>query len=545
MRAGFSFRLLIDYLGISLLVMLPLWRPGYVLTMDAVFVPHYRFSIASVPHEQAMSTLLALLNLILPGDMIEKLVFTAILVLAGLGMHRLVTVENPTLRYVAGLAAIFNPFVYDRMMYGQWSVLLGYALLPWLLASLKSALTAPEIWPVWPALRVAVWWTVITLVALPMGLIAGTAIAIVLLCHVLLVSRASRRSTVRLSVLLVGWLLLLNAYWMIAELISPVTGAARAAQFSPLELTAFATRGDPVWGSVLTVVGGYGFWAEGSTRFINMRDVLPYWPVEPFVLLVLASLAAGIALRRRERSITLALTLALVIATVLAIGLASPLAAAPSRFLFDHVAPYRGLRDTQKWVALVLVAEIALAIQGLDIILAHLAAARRRTAMAIAGCCLLLPVLFAPALFWGFAGQLRPVAYPPSWFSADERLRADSHHGVTLFLPWHEYLRFPFAGRVFANPAQSFFDVPIIQGDNMEMRLIRSDSRNPVSALITRTLSRDRSRLAHVLATMHVKYILLAKAADWQAYRLGAIPHLAPVQQWPDLILYRNLSSHG
>src|SRR5947209_18801841 len=103
-------------------------------------------------------------------------------------------------------------------------------MLRWLLSSLQCALTAPEMWPVWPALRVAVWWTVITLVALPMGWIAGTAIAIVLLCHVLLVSRASRGSTVRLSVLFVGWLLFINAYWMIAELISPAAGAARAAQ---------------------------------------------------------------------------------------------------------------------------------------------------------------------------------------------------------------------------------------------------------------------------------------------------------------------------
>lgn len=542
-QAGTSslLRLVLDYTGISLLIMLPLWRPGYVLTMDAVFVPHYRFAVAAVPHEQALSTLLAVLNLVLPGDVIEKLLFTAILVLAGLGMHRLVAVKNPTIRYVAGLAAVFNPFVYDRMMYGQWTVLLGYALLPWLLTSLKAAQAAPG---VWPALRIAVWWTIVTVVSLPMGLIAATAIAIVLLCHGFLASGTSPRSTLRLAALIAGWWVLLNAYWVIAELLSPAASAARAAQFSPLELSAFATQGDPVWGSVLTVLGGYGFWAEGSTRFVDMREVLPYWPLEAVALPVLAALALGVSLRRRERSFTFALALLLLVATVLGIGLASPITGALTRFLYDHLALYRGLRDTQKWDALVLVAGITLAVQGLDIALGRLAAVRRRTATALTGACLLLPVLFAPALFWGFAGQLHPVEYPASWSSANERLGADPNHGVALFLPWHEYLRFPFTGRVIANPARSFFDVPVIQGDNMEMRLIRSDSANPESAAISRLFAAgDPARVAPALAKFHIKYILLEKTADWRAYRsLLAGPRLQRVGQWPDLVLYQNLA---
>jgi hypothetical protein len=341
---------------------------------------------------------------------------------------------------------------------------------------------------------------------------------------------------------------LLNAPWVIPELLSPAAGAARAGQFSPLELSAFATQADPVWGSLLTVLGGYGFWAEGSSRFVDIREVLPYWPIEALALTALAALGVGVALRGRERSMALALAVSLLVATILGIGLASPITGALTRFLYDHLALYRGLRDTQKWVGLGLVALIALAAQGLDRALGALAAVRKRVAAVTLGLCLLLPILFAPALFWGFAGQLHPVQYPASWFSANARLRADLRPGTTLFLPWHEYLEFPFSGRVIANPARMFFDVPIIQGDNMEMRLIRTDSVNPVSAAIGRLLSSGAgaARAAPALAKLNVKYILLARTVDWRTYHnLVNGPRLSLVGQWPDLLLYRNLAWRG
>src|SRR5947209_8679126 len=75
----------LDYLGISLLIMLPLWRPGFILTVDAVFVPHERFVVAPLLSMQPIVTTIAVLNLVLPADIIEKLLFTAIFLLAGLG----------------------------------------------------------------------------------------------------------------------------------------------------------------------------------------------------------------------------------------------------------------------------------------------------------------------------------------------------------------------------------------------------------------------------------------------------------------------------
>lgn len=536
----------LDYIGISLLIMLPLWPPGYILVMDAVFVPHYRFEAASVPSLQPVVTALAVLNLVVPSDIIEKLIFTAIIVLAGLGMHRLVVTRFTAVRYLAGLLAVFNPFVYDRFMYGQWGVLLGYALLPWLLASARNAAASPVRWPVWPAFRVAMLWTLIAVLSLPLGLVAAAAVAIMLCAAFIFGEPAARRGTVWLGAFIALWCVALNIYWIVPSIAGSGGAVTQAARFSPLELAAFATQSDQTWGSMLTVLGGYGFWAEGSTRFIDLRSAVAYWPLEPIALLGLAVFGLWAIRRKRgEWATAIGLSICLVVGVGLAIGVASPPTEAVTRFLFAHSALYHGLRDTQKWTALSMVAGIALAARGLDRALAYLGKFRRGAIRPVAASFLIVPFLFAPALVWGFEGQLSPVDYPSSWFDANARLRADHSHFSTLFLPWHEYLRFPFAGHIIATPARAFFDVPVIQGDNLEMQRIYSDSVNPVSAAldsIVATYPVDTGKMAGALARYHIKYVLLARTADWRDYRyLDKSPGIRLVTAWPDLLLYRNL----
>jgi len=546
-RAARSFAWpVLDYIGISLLIMLPLWRPGYILVMDAVFVPHYPFEAASVPSLQPVVTGLALLNLVLPSDIIEKLIFTAFIVLAGLGTHRLVATRITSVRYLAGLLAVFNPFVYERFMYGQWGVLLGYALLPWLLASLRHAASFRGRWPVLPALRVALLWSLIAVLTLPLSLVAASAVAIMLSSAFVFGDDPARRETARLAGLIPLWCVALNAYWIVPGIAGSGGAITQAVQFSPVELAAFATQSDQTWGGVLTVLGGYGFWAEGSARFIDVRNTVMYWPLEPIAMLGLGLFGLWAVRRKRDEWATaIALSLCLIVGAALAVGLASPLTGAVTRFLFAHSALYHGLRDTQKWTALSLVAGIALAARGLDRALACLGRIRRGAVKPVAAACLVLPFLFAPTLLWGFEGQLDPVDYPSSWFQANARLRADHSHFSTLFLPWHEYLRFAFAGRIIATPAQAFFDVPVIQGDNLEMQRIYSDSVNPVTAAIGQVLTAyppDTSRMAGVLARYHIKYILLARTADWRDYLyLDSSPGIKLVSSWPDLLLYRNL----
>src|SRR5690606_42009511 len=62
-------------------------------------------------------------------------ILVGILVALGVGAAGLVReldpLAGPAARTVATVAAVWNPFVYERLMVGQWTVLAGLALVPW------------------------------------------------------------------------------------------------------------------------------------------------------------------------------------------------------------------------------------------------------------------------------------------------------------------------------------------------------------------------------------------------------------------------------
>src|SRR6476659_7363991 len=127
----------VPYLVLSLLVLGPLLLPGFVLTMDMVFTPVLRMP-DHVDNTWLFYVLLHVLNFVLPADVIEKTMLLAALMLSGIGAHRILRLLRPsgekyvTLAiYIASAFYIINPFVYDRLMSGQYGVVLGYSLLPW------------------------------------------------------------------------------------------------------------------------------------------------------------------------------------------------------------------------------------------------------------------------------------------------------------------------------------------------------------------------------------------------------------------------------
>ena len=77
------------YAALSLAVMLPLLLPGYILTLDAVFVPHLA-GPSGFSNDALWQLLLHVLNVVLPSQVIEKLIFVAIPLAASVSMHQLV-----------------------------------------------------------------------------------------------------------------------------------------------------------------------------------------------------------------------------------------------------------------------------------------------------------------------------------------------------------------------------------------------------------------------------------------------------------------------
>jgi hypothetical protein len=157
------------------------------------------------------------------------------------------------------------------------------------------------------------------------------------------------------------------------------------------------------------------------------------------------------------------------------------------------------------------------------------------------GLLLAIPLLYTPTMLWGAGGQLHAVDYPVDWYALDHRLEAEPHGSKVLFLPWHQYMNFPFAGRDIANPAPLFFGPRMVAGDNAEIGLIQSQSTNPQSKFIEQQiLDPSRTDVASKLKSHGFEYIVLSKTADYKDYGwINSQIGLRLVSNTPTLRVYK------
>jgi hypothetical protein len=102
---------------------------------------------------------------------------------------------------------------------------------------------------------------------------------------------------------------------------------------------------------------------------------------------------------------------------------------------------------------------------------------------------------------------------------------------------------FDFAGRDIANPVPSYFDKPMLISDNPEFRGAAASRPTRAKQQLNNLLSHanDTSQLGNELATLNIKYILLAKDDDYANYSyLDKQPQLTLVGDSGTLKLYRN-----
>jgi hypothetical protein len=167
---------------------------------------------------------------------------------------------------------------------------------------------------------------------------------------------------------------------------------------------------------------------------------------------------------------------------------------------------------------------------------------KRVIAVIIVVIALVSPPLYSYTMF-GFHDQLHPMDYPQGWYEANDFLNQDSEDCNVVFFPWHLYITFSWSERRIANPAGSFFDKPVIQGDNIEAGPIYSQSSNPVSKYIEFLLRKNKgyTNFGELVAPLNVKYIILAKEVDYKRYDfLYEQEDLEVVLENEDLAVFKN-----
>ncbi len=495
------------YVALGLVILGPLLLPGYILTFDMSWTPHLGSSTAG--DTTVLYAILRGLALILPSMWAQKLLLLVIWVLAGVGMHRLVHQRFALWpAYAAGLLYVINPFTYTRLMAGQYLVLLGYALLPWLVRVLWRLLERPG----WRAAAWAGGWSI------AIGLVSIHAVGFMALLSLSMIGAWGWGRWRELPARL-GWLagvagawLAVQAFWLVPLALGRSHDARQIASFDPAQFMAFATQGDglPV---PLNTLALQGFWGDPQHRYLLPSATGLWFWLAFAAVAVLVALGIWRACRQRDR-LGLALLIAGLVAWILAMGTAWPPGAGLTRWLVAHVPLYQGYREPQKWAAL-----LAL-LYGYGVA-GGVAALQERwhTWVSVA---LIVPLAWTPMLLWGAAGQLRSADYPPSWYALSQRLAAEHGSFKILALPWHEYLPLSFAGnRTVANPAPAFFGPRIISSDNPELLGVTTDSPKADNRFIEDQIL-PRTYFVHTigqtLAAHDIRYILLLKQADWSDY---------------------------
>ncbi|WP_140404001.1 MULTISPECIES: hypothetical protein [unclassified Nocardioides] len=398
-------------IALAVLVLGPALGPGYLLTYDMVWVPDLALRSdflglgSALPRAVPSDAVVAVLDEVLPGMLLQKVVLVGALVAGGLGAARLAG-RSPVARLVAVGGYAWSPYVVERLWIGHWPLLLCWAVLPWLVAEGIRLRADPRIGA-----------------AVPFLLLAGSlsANAGLMAAATLLAVGATRATAARLLALVVA----ANAPWVVAGLLHIDTATSSAAG------AVFGLDAEGPLPAPLAALTLGGIW--NAEVVPPSRELL----VLPLVLTLsyaaLAAVGARPLARRLGRRVMIALVALWAVGYVVAVlSWASPDAVG---WLAGHVPGGGLLRDGTRSLALgapLTATLVAAGVQSCAEWCAHRAA---QLAVLAAGA--LLPLALMPDAAWGIGGRLEPADYPAPWAAARATLgdgRAD-----LLVLPFTSY----------------------------------------------------------------------------------------------------------
>lgn len=468
---------------------------GFALRGDMVFVPHQPWKDAwlgldgttarFVPGDAVVS----LMSVAVPGDLLQKGLLLSIFVLAGTGAGRLVSHHGFVARTAAVLLICWNPWVAERLLIGQWGLVLGYAALPWVVLAADQVRADTR-----RGLPALVCWLAFTALWSPPAALLG---ALTALCVVVVRPRVG-------SVLAVlGTAVVVSLPWIVPSLLAAERVTATGDQFA-----AFSARAESSAGLLASVVSLGGIWKS---------SVVPDERTVAVVVLLSATTTVAAAVGWRfERAaetdrVRVGAGLGLLAAVCVALAVL-PAIGPMTRALDDAsgaVPALALLRDSHRFLGpavLVLLPGVAGATAWLW--------ARRpgvEAVRALAVLLLIAPALCLPSMVWGLNGALEPVTYPDEWFVVADSLDTSATEGATVVLPWQGgYRGYSWnERRAMLDPAPRFFAGDVLIDDRLLLGRTVLDNEDPRLADVTQALNGTDPTAA--LRRLGVSHVLVEK----------------------------------
>lgn len=513
--------------AMAFVVLAPLLGSGYAITRDMVFVPHQPFKSTwlgldgSIPRAVPSDAFVSLATQVVSGASVEWAVLWLTLFLAGFGTCRLLRTAGPVPASCGATLYVWNAFVFERLAIGHWALLVGYAALPYVVLGAIRVRADPRAPFAWAAL-------VVPLALAAFGSPTGGAVTAVVAFG--LVAGADAIATA--GALLAG--IAVNLPWLVPSLLyrGGIPGSSAGVDvFAAHPDTPFGVFGSllslgGIWNSDVVPPGRDTIVMGGAAVAICVVGIVGYrWfprvsPQLPGVRLAVVSL--------------LLFVVALLPAVSWGHGFMESI---------DAYVPGAGLlRDSQKWVApLALVEAIGLAAVASGVGELRERYGRQAVWWSVA-LGMLVPVVTLPALAWGLAGRLSPVAYPSDWARASYALAqaegrlGRQHHGdpEVAVLPWSTYRVFSWNGsRPVLDPAPRYFPGDIVVDDDLLVGSTVVSGEDPQSAAIAAVLD-GSGNVSAGLRDAGISIVLVEKGtpglgarARLQGSRVFDGPHLA------------------
>ncbi|WP_433523510.1 hypothetical protein ACQPZ2_42710 [Nocardia pseudovaccinii] len=282
---------------LALLIAGPLLGPGYLLLRDAVSTPRSYLTDSALglgdaaPRAVPQDALLAALAPLIDGGSIVKAILLVALWAAGFGaavLSRELLRVSTGPQLVAVTVAMWNPYVAERLLQGHWSLLTGYAALPWtalaayrIRCSINPDPRKPPLETLSRSGKSASRTSAVSSWAALAGCFAAAGLtptgALLAGCTAMvLVGRRNLLGTLAL-------LLATSAPWLTATALS----GAGSEPSDPAGIAAFAARAEPALGTFGSLAGLGGIWNA---------DSVPGSRTTPLALIATALLLALVAL---------------------------------------------------------------------------------------------------------------------------------------------------------------------------------------------------------------------------------------------------------
>lgn len=480
---------------------------GYALRGDMVFVPTQWWKPAwlaldgAPPRFVPGDAFLSGATYLVTGDLVQKVVLVATVMVAAVGAMRLVEHSSRMGRIAAATCYVWNPWVYERLAVGQWGFVVGYAAFPFIVrhaASWRRSGTA--------LVPLAAWLAAAAAASPPTGLL-GAAIAVVVVA-----STTTARRTAAVALISA----VTNLCWVVPAVLAEF-GSAPGGQFQ-----GFAARGESDLGTLASLASLGGIWKTSIVPGERASSVV----------IVLALLGAAVACwglrrawapdRRTGRRLVV-----LAVAAVLVAWLPSVGAVAVRLDDWAEVVPGLSLlRDSHRYLAplaLVLASGAAGAVDSL-----RARAVPGRGALVIgAGLVVVWPILCLPSMAGGLNGTLTPTSYPREWEQVSSRLGADD---VVVVLPWRgSYRGFAWNDhRAVLDPAVRYFRATVLVDDRHYLGDRVLGSEQPRLRAVAEALAQpSASSRADDLVGLGVDHVLVEKGNGTQEDDLpeGSVRH--------------------